>query len=88
MSSSSSICNITLDDADLKKLEELDPNLNDGFRTFCRLSVPILIIYTNELSEKIQDIQDINFQILVRLLKPITQAAGPDLQAMQIYLTS
>lgn len=73
------MCNITLDEADLRKLEELDPNLSDGFRTFCRISVPIHIIYTNELSEKIEDVQSLTFQILIRQLKAITQQAGPDL---------
>ena len=47
MSSSSSLCNIVLEDADLKKLEELDPNQNDGFKTFTKLLIPVHIIYTN-----------------------------------------
>lgn len=47
MSSSSSLCNIIIEDADLKKLEELDPNQNDGFKTFAKLTLPVRIIYTN-----------------------------------------
>jgi hypothetical protein len=88
MSSSSSICNITLDEADLKKLEELDPNQNNGFRTFSRINKPILITYANELGERVQDEQDLTFQILVRQLKGPSGNSAPDLETMQIYLTS
>jgi len=45
---SSSLCNLTLEDADLKKLEELDPFQTDGYQTLAKVSLMVHIIYTSE----------------------------------------
>ena len=54
-SSTTELCNITLEETDMKKLEELDPNQVNGMRTYAHISVPVLIKYVNELSEEISD---------------------------------
>jgi hypothetical protein len=44
---SSSLCNLTLEDSDLKKLEELDPFQTDGYQTLAKLTLAVRIVYTS-----------------------------------------
>ena len=50
-SASSTLCNITIDEEDLKKLEDLDPNQSNGFKSILKVPVPMKIIYVNELGD-------------------------------------
>ena len=89
MSSSSSLCNIVVEDADLKKLEELDPNQSDGFKTFAKIVIPAKIVYTNELGDAVEDAQELTAQILTRMSKGSPMQRHPVvLETLQVYLTS
>lgn len=89
MSSSSSLCNITLEDSDLRKLDELDPNHTDGFKSFSKIPVPVRIVYSNELGESVEDVQQLTAQIFVRMCKGSpTQRKPVVLETLQVYLTS
>ena len=70
---SSSFCNITLEDSDLKKLEELDPFQTDGFQTLAKLPMSVSIVYTSETGKETRDTQPLNFQILTRWMKAPAQ---------------
>lgn len=86
---SSALCNLTLDEEDLKKLEDLDPNQSNGFKSIIRTSIPIKIIYTNELGDEFSDTQDLYLQILVRMIKGSQlQRHTSVLDQIQVYLTS
>jgi hypothetical protein len=54
---SSTLCNITLHDSDLTKLQELDPTQHSGFKTQSQMTVPIHVTYTNELDQSVTDTQ-------------------------------
>ena len=49
---SSSLCNITLEDGDLKKLDELDPFQTDGYQTVAKIALTTSIVYTSETDLK------------------------------------
>lgn len=71
--SESSLCNLTLEESDLKKLEELDPFQTDGYQNHSRTSIPVRIVYTDEKGKQTSDTQTLTFQILTRSVK--TQGA-------------
>lgn len=89
--SESSLCNLTLEEADLKKLEELDPFQTDGYLTFSRTSLPVRIVYTDQKGNQTADSQVLSFQILTRSLKT-TSAKGvksdPQLESVRVCLAS
>lgn len=86
---SSTLCSITIDEEDLKKLEDLDPNQSNGFKSILKMSVPMKIVYINELGDEFTDIQDITIQILVLVGKgSAMQRHSSVLEQVQLYLTS
>ena len=86
---SSALCNLTLDEEDLKKLQDLDPNQSNGFKSLIRIPVPIKIIYTNELDDDFTDNQELYIQILIRVIKGSSlQRHSSVLDQIQIVLTS
>ena len=87
----SSSCNLTLEESDIKKLEELDPFQTDGYQTFDRVTIPVSIIYTNEKGASTADTQQLTFQVLTRSLKPaVTKVAKvePHLDSLRVCLMS
>lgn len=42
---SEQLCNLMLEETDLKKLEDLDPFQTDGYQSNCRLNIPVKIVY-------------------------------------------
>ena len=90
---SSSFCNLTLEDSDLKKLEELDPFQTEGYQTVAKVPLEVSIVYTSETGKETKDTQPLVFQILTRWIKPQPQKgkevkAEPSLDSLKIYLFS
>ena len=91
--SETSLCNLTLEEADLKKLEELDPFQTDGYQTVARVPVLLHIIFTSYNGKETADTQPVTFQILNRWVRPQVgrnkeQKGEPELDAVRIYLSS
>ena len=92
-SDSSSLCNLMLEESDLKKLEELDPFQTDGYQTLARVSLPVNIVYTNEKEQETVDTQQLTLQILTRSLKLVANKPNqpkqePQLESMRVCLFS
>ena len=68
---SSSLCNLNLEDSDLKKLEELDPFQTDGYQTLGKVNLPMNIVYTDEKGKQTSDKQILTLQILTRSYKAV-----------------
>jgi hypothetical protein len=71
MSNSIAVCNLMVEEEDLKKLEDLDPFQTEGFQSNARVSVPVKIIYTDELGKNTIDTQALTFQILTRWVRNV-----------------
>ncbi len=90
---SSSLCNLTLEEADLKKLDELDPFQTDGFQSLAKVSLSVGIVYTSETGKETRDVQTVTLQLLTRWVKP-QLAKGkevktePHLDCIKIYISS
>jgi hypothetical protein len=65
------LCNLMVEDSDLKKLEDLDPFQTEGFQSIAKLPIPVQIIYTDELNKTTADTQVITFQILTRWIRNV-----------------
>jgi hypothetical protein len=65
------LCNLMVEDSDLKKLEDLDPFQTEGFQSIAKLPVPVQIIYTDELNKTTADTQVLTFQILTRWIRNV-----------------
>lgn len=87
---SSSLCNLTLEDSDLKQLQELDPFQTDGYQTFARTTIPVRIVYTDEKGRQTTDSQTLTFQILTRALKATGKKESRDgvLDSVKVCLSS
>jgi hypothetical protein len=90
---SSSLCNLTLEDSDLKKLEELDPFQTDGYESLAKLTLPVRIVYTSETGKETADQQTLTFQLLTRWLRPqVTKSKEPRgdplLDSLRVCLSS
>lgn len=90
---SSSFCNLTLEEGDLRKLEELDPFQTDGYQTLAKIPLTVAIVYTSETGRETRDVQPVVLQLLTRWLKPQPakgkEAKGePHLDSLKIYLSS
>lgn len=90
---SASLCNLNLEDSDLKKLEELDPFQTDGYQSLGKVSVPVRIIYTDEKGKETIDKQILTIQILTRSYKSAPTKGKenriePQLDSMRLYLFS
>jgi hypothetical protein len=66
----SSLCCLTLEEDDLKKLEELDPFQTDGYQTLARIPLALAIVYTSETGKETRQTQPVTLQLLTRWLKP------------------
>lgn len=91
--SESSLCNLALEESDLKKLEELDPFQTDGYQSHSRSSIPVRIIYTDEKGKQTSDSQTLTFQILSRSVKaqPAKHKEAkqdPHLESVRVCLSS
>lgn len=71
MSSPNTLCNLMIEEADLKKLEDLDPFQTEGYQSNARVSVLVKIFYTDESGKITVDAQVLNFQILTRWVRSI-----------------
>jgi len=90
---SSSLCNLNLEDSDLKKLEELDPFQTDGYQTIGKINLPVTIVYTDEKGKQTSDKQILTLQLLIRSFKSAPTKgkepkSEPQLDSMRIYLFS
>ena len=90
---SSSLCNITLEDGDLKKLDELDPFQTDGYQTVAKIALTTSIVYTSETGKETRDLQPVTLQILTRWVKaqPVKGKevkSDPHLDSLKVYLSS
>jgi hypothetical protein len=65
------LCNLMVEDSDLKKLEDLDPFQTEGFQSIAKLPIPVQIIYTDELNKTTADTQVLTFQILTRWIRNV-----------------
>jgi hypothetical protein len=90
---SSSLCNITLEDGDLKKLDELEPFQTDGYQTVAKIALTTSIVYTSETGKETRDVQPVTLQVLTRWVKA-QPAKGkevksePLLDSIKVYLSS
>jgi hypothetical protein len=90
---SSSLCNLTLEEGDLKKLDELDPFQTDGYQTLAKIPLTVSIVYTSETGKETRDVQPIALQLLTRWMKPQPgkgkEVKGdPHLDSLKAYLSS
>ncbi len=85
----SSLCNIFLEEADLKKISDLDPLHADGYYTFLRISIPLNIYFLDELGRETSDKQIVNIQILTKTNKSYYLAKEEGvLENIKVYITS
>jgi hypothetical protein len=90
---SSSLCNLTLEEGDLRKLEELDPFQTEGFQSLARVPLSVSIVYTSETGKETRDIQPVTLQLLTRWLKPQPSKgkevkSEPHLDCLKVYISS
>jgi hypothetical protein len=76
MNTTHNLCNLMVEDADLKKLEELDPFQVEGYHSNAKISIPVKIAFSDELGNQTSDTQDLTFQILTRWMRGTSKQMG------------